>query len=70
MIGNSDTMDLWLLQAKHIYDEYYSVVGIYNSEHDVEVAKNLYLDKQEDAGLTRSNFYFIESKHELGDIEY
>ena len=71
MLGDyRETMDLWLLQVKHRYDEEYEVVGIFETESDVMVAENLYLQNKEEAGLNRDEFTFSKSKYELGNIEY
>ena len=71
MLGDyRETMDLWLLQVKHRYDDEYEVVGIFETESDVMVAENLYLQNKEEAGLNRDEFTFSKSKYELGNIEY
>ena len=71
MLGDyKEAMDLWLVEVKHTYDEYYEVVGIFGNESDIIVAKELYLRNKEDAGLKREEFTFRESKHTLGEINY
>ncbi|MBO5373684.1 MAG: hypothetical protein J6A75_13345 [Lachnospiraceae bacterium] len=71
MIGDyKNAMDLWLIEVKHTYDEHYEVVGIFGSEEDIIVAKDLYLKKKEEAGLNRSEFSFRESKYALGEVNY
>lgn len=71
MLGDyRESMNLWLVEVKHTYDEYYEVVGIFGSESDIIVAKELYLRNKEDVGLKREEFTFRESKHILGDVNY
>lgn len=63
-------MNLCLLEVKHIYDEENEVVGIFATDSDVEVAKNLYLKNKEDLGLKKNEFTFRVSHYVLGDIQY
>lgn len=71
MIGDyKNAMDLWLVEVKHTYNEYYEVVGIFGSEEDIIVAKGWYLKKKEEAGLKSSEFTFRESKYALGEVNY
>lgn len=65
-----ESMDLWLVEVKHTYDEYYEIVGIFGTESDIISAKELYLRNKEDAGLKREEFTFRESKYILGEINY
>lgn len=71
MLGNyKEAMDLWLVKVKHTYDEHYEIVGIFGDTYDIIAAKELYLRNKEEAGLSREEFTFKESKHVLGDINY
>lgn len=71
MLGDyREAIALWLVEVKHTYDEHYEVVGIFGSEEDIIVAKELYLEKKEEAGLNKSEFTFKESKYVLGEVNY
>ena len=71
MLGEyRDTMDLWLVEVKHIYDDSYEVLGIFELESDIIVAKKLYLSNKENIGLRSEEFAFRESKYALGTIYY
>ena len=63
-------MELWLVKVKHIYDNDYDILGIFESEIDVESAKILYLSHKEKCGLKANEFTFSQSKYLLGKVEY
>jgi len=63
-------MEVWLLKARHVFDDDYEPIGIYASEMDVYMAKQLFLIKKEECGLDRKAFNFMEEKYVVGKMEF
>lgn len=63
-------MEVWVVQAKHVFDDDYEIIGIYKDEIEAFMAKRSYLNYKENTGLSRTAFTFKEEKYEVGKMYY